>query len=84
MLLTKVPFSTVKDIMTKAIRLRKQPGKQRPGIVKFRSIEEAVKDLIRRKNYDMYNKQKVPTIHSLQKELIVDETNISYGEPLEE
>ena len=74
-ILTKVALTTVKDIVTKPI----QPRKKRCDSGKLRSIEEADKDLIRRKIYDMYSKQIVPTIDTLKKVLTADETDISCG-----
>lgn len=54
-----------------------RPRKQRRDMGKSRNVDEADKELIRRKIYDMYSKQMVPTIDSLQKVLTADETNIS-------
>lgn len=59
-------LSKVKDV-TRPIN----SWKQRSGIGKFRSIEEADKDLIR--------KQIVLTIDSLKKVLLLDEKNVLYS-----
>lgn len=71
--LTKTPLSSVRDIVLKPVN----PRKNRSDFGTFRSIDESDMDLLRRKIYQMYEAQTVPTLISLKERLIKDETNIS-------
>jgi len=71
--LTKTPLSSVRDIVLKPVN----PRKNRSYCGTFRSIDENDMDLLRRKIYQMYEEQTVPTLISLKERLIKDETNIS-------
>jgi transposase len=71
--LTNTPLSSVKDIVLKPIT----PRKKRKDSGTLRSVDESDVDLIRRKVYEMYEEQSVPTLISLKSRLIDDQTNIS-------
>jgi transposase len=71
--LTKTPLSTVRDIIRKPITSRKK----RSDSGSLKCVDESDLDLLRRKIYQMYEGQTIPTLVSLRKRLIKDETNIS-------
>lgn len=71
--MTKVPLSTVRDIMLKGHfkrKVRKDTGK-------MKCVDDCDKDVIRRKIYQMYQENVVPTLDSLKTRLTTDDTTIS-------
>lgn len=71
--LTKTPLSSIKDIIVKPIT----PRKKRSDSGTFKSIDEGDMDLLRRKIYEMYEEQSVPTLNTLKQKLTNDEIGIS-------
>uniref|UniRef100_A0A6P7GKK8 Uncharacterized protein LOC114343810 n=1 Tax=Diabrotica virgifera virgifera TaxID=50390 RepID=A0A6P7GKK8_DIAVI len=71
--LTKIPLTTVKRITSNPIETRKK----RKDFSSTKCMDEADKDLIRRKVYTMYEEQRIPTLRALKQRLNVDETQIS-------